>query len=106
MGTDHSVPIDFHCTVFDRSTDRAAIGNAATPPRAHAIFLRVIFSMTEKFQRRERLSLEERKARDLVRRAEAEQAMREHAAAREAFHQNRERLKAERGAREAREKRT
>jgi hypothetical protein len=48
------------------------------------------------------LSLEERKARELARKADAEQAMREHAAAQEAFHKNRERLKAERLAREGR----
>ena len=44
---------------------------------------------------------EERKARDAARRADAEQAMREHEAAQRAFHQNRERLKSERLAREA-----
>ena len=47
------------------------------------------------------LTPEERKARDAVRRADAEQAMREHEAAQKAFYQNRERLKAERVAREA-----
>jgi len=47
------------------------------------------------------LTPEERKARDAARRADAEQAMREHEAAQKAFHQNRERLKAERLAREA-----
>jgi hypothetical protein len=44
---------------------------------------------------------EERKARDAQRRADAEQAMREHGAAQRAFYQNRERLRAERLAREA-----
>ena len=44
---------------------------------------------------------EERKARNDARRADAEQAMREHEAAQKAFHENRERLKAERLAREA-----
>jgi hypothetical protein len=47
------------------------------------------------------LTPEERKARDAARRADAEQAMREHEAAQRAFYQNRERLKAERLAREA-----
>src|SRR5215468_10324746 len=60
--------------------------------------------MTEDFaDRRPRtLTPEERKARDAARRADAEQAMREHEAAQKAFHDNRERLKAERLAREAR----
>jgi hypothetical protein len=48
------------------------------------------------------LTPEQRKARDAARRADAEQAMREHEAAQRAFHENRERLKAERLAREAR----
>lgn len=48
------------------------------------------------------LTSEERKARDAARRADAEQAMREYEAAQRAFHANRERLKAERLAREAR----
>lgn len=47
------------------------------------------------------LTPEERKARDAARRADAEQAMREHEAAQKAFYANRERLKAERLAREA-----
>ena len=51
------------------------------------------------------LTSEERKARDAVRRADAEQAMREHEAAQKAFHENRKRLKAERLAREARDAR-
>ena len=46
---------------------------------------------------------EERQARDAKRRADAEQAMREHEAAQRAFYQNRERLRAERLAREARD---
>ena len=46
---------------------------------------------------------EERKARDAQRRADAEQAMREHEASQRAFYQNRERLRAERLAREARD---
>ena len=44
---------------------------------------------------------EQRKARDAKRRLDAEQAMREHQLAEKAFHKNRERLKAERLAREA-----
>ena len=47
------------------------------------------------------LTSEERKARDAQRRADAEQAMREHEAAQKAFYDNRERLKALRLAREA-----
>jgi hypothetical protein len=46
------------------------------------------------------LTPEERKARDAVRRADAEQAMREHEAAQKAFYENRERLKALRLARQ------
>jgi hypothetical protein len=46
------------------------------------------------------LTPEERKARDALRRADAEQAMREHEAAQKAFYENRERLKAQRLARE------
>ncbi len=46
------------------------------------------------------LTPEERKARDAARRADAEQAMREHEAAQKAFHENRERLKAARLARD------
>ena len=48
------------------------------------------------------LTSEERKARDAQRRADAEQAMREHEAAQRAFYANRERLRAERLARESR----
>jgi hypothetical protein len=47
------------------------------------------------------LTSEEKRARDAARRADAEQAMLEHAEAQRAFHLNRERLKAERLAREA-----
>ena len=59
--------------------------------------------MTRKYppQPRKSLSAEERLARHLQRKAEAEQAMREHAADQAAFHKNRERLRAERIAREA-----
>jgi hypothetical protein len=46
------------------------------------------------------LTPEERKARNAARRADAEQAMLEHEAAQKAFHENRERLKAMRLARE------
>lgn len=47
------------------------------------------------------LTREQRLARDAKRRAEAEEALRDHAAARKAFDENRKRLKAERLAREA-----
>lgn len=47
------------------------------------------------------LTPDQRKARDQARRADAEQAMREHEAAQKAFYANKERLKAERLAREA-----
>jgi len=52
------------------------------------------------------LTPEERKARDAVRRADAEQAMREHEAAQKAFYENRERLRAQRLAREQAVQRT
>lgn len=48
------------------------------------------------------LTSEERKARDAERRASAEQAMRDHQARQKAFYENRERLRAERLARETR----
>jgi hypothetical protein len=50
------------------------------------------------------LTPEQRRARDAARKADAEQAMREHEAAQKAFYTNRERLRAERLAREAGEK--
>ena len=50
------------------------------------------------------LTPEQRRARDATRKADAEQAMREHDAAQKAFYANRERLRAERLAREASEK--
>jgi hypothetical protein len=58
--------------------------------------------MTEDFSVRPNkpLTPEERKARDAARRADAEQAMREHDAAQKAFYANKERLKAARLARE------
>jgi hypothetical protein len=58
--------------------------------------------MTEEYSVRppKTLTPEERKARDALRRADAEQAMREHEAAQKAFYENRERLKAQRLARE------
>jgi hypothetical protein len=49
------------------------------------------------------LTPEQRKARDAARRADAEQAMREHEAAQKAFYANKDRLKAERLAREREE---
>lgn len=51
--------------------------------------------------RRKPLTPEQRQARDAARRIEAEKAMRDHEEAQRAFHANRERLKAERLAREA-----
>ena len=62
--------------------------------------------MTEDYSARppKILTSEERKARDAARRADAEQAMREHEAAQKAFYENRERLKALRLAREAAER--
>ena len=64
-------------------------------------------AMTEDYSARppKILTSEERKARDAARRADAEQAMREHDAAQKAFYENRERLKALRLAREAEESR-
>jgi hypothetical protein len=62
-----------------------------------------MFAMTEDFSFRPAKSrtVEEKKARDEARRVDAAQAMLEYEAAQKAFHQNRERLKAERLAREA-----
>ena len=62
--------------------------------------------MTEDFSVRpsKPLTPEQRKERDAQRRADAEQAMREHDAAQKAFYENRERLKALRLAREAAER--
>jgi hypothetical protein len=62
--------------------------------------------MTEDFSVRPNkpLTTEERKARDAQRRADAEQAMREHEVAQKAFYANKERLKALRQARERAEK--
>jgi hypothetical protein len=58
--------------------------------------------MTEDLSfRRKPLTPEQRQARDAARRVEAEKAMRDHEQAQRAFHANRERLKAERLAREA-----
>jgi len=50
---------------------------------------------------RQPLTADQRKVRQAERQADAEQAMREHRLAQKAFHDNRERLKAERLAREA-----
>ena len=50
---------------------------------------------------REKLTAEERKAKDAERRLDAEQALREHRLAEEAKYRNLERLRAERLAREA-----
>lgn len=51
--------------------------------------------------RRKPLTPEQRQARDAARRIEAEKAMRDHEEAQKAFYANKERLKAERLAREA-----
>jgi hypothetical protein len=55
---------------------------------------------------REPLTADQRKVRQAERRADAEQAMREHHLAQKAFYDNRERLKAERLACEATGKQT
>ena len=70
----------------------------------HNCSLKALSNMTRKYPPKARnlLSPDERKAREIARQADAEQAMREHAAAQEVFHKNRERLKAERLAHEAR----
>jgi hypothetical protein len=59
--------------------------------------------MTDEFSVRPHkfLTREEKKAREAARRADAAQAMLEYEATQKTFHQNRERLKAERLAREA-----
>ncbi len=59
-------------------------------------------AMTEDFSVRptKPLTPEQRKERDAVRRADAEQAMREHEAAQKKFYANKERLRAQRLARE------
>ncbi|MCS3726153.1 hypothetical protein [Bradyrhizobium betae] len=56
--------------------------------------------------RRKPLTPEQRQARDAVRRVEAEKAMRDHEQAQKAFYANKERLREERLAREAREANT
>lgn len=64
--------------------------------------LRRYVGMTEDLSfRRKPLTPEQRQARDAGRRIEAEKAMREHEEAQKAFYANRERLRAERLAREA-----
>jgi hypothetical protein len=62
--------------------------------------------MTEDFSVRpsKPLTPEQRKARDAARRADAEAAMRDHEAAQKKFYANKERLKAQRLAREQKEK--
>jgi len=68
----------------------------------HNFLLQTLLNMTRKPpQPRKSLSAEELMAMRLQRQAEAERALREHAADQEAFHKNRDRLKAERLAREA-----
>lgn len=69
-------------------------GTVWSPPR--------YLGMTEDLSyRRKPLTPEQRQARDAARRIEAEKAMRDHEAAQKAFYDNRERLRAERLAREA-----
>jgi hypothetical protein len=69
-------------------------GTFSSPPR--------YLAMTEDLSfRRKPLTPEQRQARDAARRLEAEKAMRDHEEAQKAFYANRERLKAERLAREA-----
>jgi hypothetical protein len=59
-------------------------------------------AMTEDLSfRRKPLTPEQRQARDATRRIEAEKAMRDHEEAQKAFYANKERLRAERLAREA-----
>jgi hypothetical protein len=62
--------------------------------------------MTEDFSVRpsKPLTPEQRKARDAARRADAEAAMRDHEVAQKKFYANKERLKAQRLAREQKEK--
>ncbi len=62
--------------------------------------------MTDSFQRvvLKALTPEQRQARAEERREDGQRALREYAAAQKAFHANRERLKAERMAREAAER--
>ena len=79
------------------ATDRCTRGELE--PSGHR---RVYVGMTDDLSfRRKPLTPEQRQARDAARRVEAEKAMRDHEAAQKAFHANRERLKAERLAREA-----
>jgi hypothetical protein len=74
--------------------DQRPMGTYSPAPRCLA--------MTEDLSfRRKPLTPEQRQARDAARRIEAEKAMRDHEEAQKAFHANRERLKAERLAREA-----
>jgi hypothetical protein len=78
---------------FDQVPFRAPRGTFASPPRYPA--------MTEDLSfRRKPLTPEQRQARDASRRIEAEKAMRDHEAAQKALYANRERLRAERLARE------
>ncbi|MET4257372.1 hypothetical protein ABIC09_002308 [Bradyrhizobium sp. S3.12.5] len=85
-----------HGVVFDLSACPAGAphGTFSSPSR--------YLGMTEDLSfRRKPLTPEQRQARDAARRVEAEKAMRDHEAAQKAFYENRERLKAERLAREA-----
>ena len=90
-----------------RGFRRAKESTAETPGCSlgvrHNFLLQTLLDMKRKYppQPRKSLSPDERMARNVIRQAEAEQAMREHAADQAAFHKNRERLRAERIAREA-----
>jgi hypothetical protein len=83
------------CTRISSSVVAPSSRNFAAPS--------ALFRRMEQISNRQpkALTSEERKARDAARRAEAEQAMREHRTAQKAFHENHDRLKAERLAREA-----
>jgi hypothetical protein len=77
-----------------RGRSAAASGTFSSPAR--------YLVMTEDISfRRKPLTPEQRQARDAARRIEAEKAMREHEEAQKAFYANRERLRAERLARDA-----
>lgn len=70
-----------------------ACGTFSSPPRYPGMTEDISF-------RRKPLTPEQRQARDASRRIEAEKAMRDHEAAQKALYANRERLRAERLARE------
>ena len=72
------------------------------PPRGTFASPSRYFVMTDDLSfRRKPLTPEQRQARDATRRVEAEKAMRDHEEAQKQFYANKERLRAERLAREA-----